>query len=164
MTRFNSIPPLQNHLESAFCYQPLSLLLQFWLLKPPDMAGYRNDSSQMKEVLQPDSDRPEHCHKEKEMHAREDDRTDSSGQASSPSTSSSSAPPSTKAASHRQTEADKTQCTQMKDSVSSCCLLVDLKRLPQCTNVLGPLKFGKAYTVLINVRACTFSLYCSSVE
>ncbi|XP_032367035.1 poly(ADP-ribose) glycohydrolase [Etheostoma spectabile] len=43
--------------------------------------------------------------------------------------------------------------TRRDDGASSCCLLEDLKRLPQCDKQLGPLKFSQSHTVLIDVAA-----------
>ncbi|XP_034752003.1 poly(ADP-ribose) glycohydrolase [Etheostoma cragini] len=43
--------------------------------------------------------------------------------------------------------------TRRDDGASSCCLLEDLKRLPQCDKKLGPLKFSRTHTVLVDVAA-----------
>ncbi|KAK1884617.1 Poly(ADP-ribose) glycohydrolase [Dissostichus eleginoides] len=38
-----------------------------------------------------------------------------------------------------------------EDGPSSCCLLKDMKRIPQCDNKLGRLDFSKTHTVLVDV-------------
>ncbi|KAL3041850.1 hypothetical protein OYC64_019932 [Pagothenia borchgrevinki] len=38
-----------------------------------------------------------------------------------------------------------------EDGPSSCCLLKDMKRIPQCDNKLGRLEFSKTHTVLVDV-------------
>lgn len=174
MNRFDPIPPVKYHLESAFCVShgvkmkahndtPL-LHCHVLSLKPPEMAEHRNNSSQMQELLQPDN-HSEECHKETHGHVREHYRKDGSSQATSASFSSStSAPSSTGPVSRRQTERDKPLLVEplREDGALSCCPLEDLKRLPLCTNKLGPLNFSRTHTVLVNVRVCPLQRLCSS--
>lgn len=124
------------------------------------MARHHSDSSQVKDLLQPDN-HSERCREEKHEHQGEHCRKDSSSQAASSSSSSSSVPSSTGAASRKQTERDRPFQTQREESTSPC-LLEDLRQLPRCSNKLGPLYFSRTHTVLIDVRVCPFRLLCSS--
>ncbi|XP_044030996.1 poly(ADP-ribose) glycohydrolase isoform X2 [Siniperca chuatsi] len=116
----------------------------------------RNDSSQMKDLIQFD-DHSENCHQEKHEHETEHNSKDSSSQAGCTSSSScSSGPSSAGAAGRTQAEWEEREEpveTQREDGTSSCCHLDDLKRLPQCQKKLGPLQFSSDHTILIDVVA-----------
>ncbi|KAM7368544.1 hypothetical protein PAMP_012878 [Pampus punctatissimus] len=117
------------------------------------MAGHhpqRNDSSQMKASLQ-QNDPCESCNKENKEH----NSKYSTSKASCPSSSSSSS--SCRLSGNgdvrgQHVEADELP-TQREAGPLSCCLLVDLKRLPQCHSELGQLTFSSTHTVLIDVAA-----------
>nr|XP_046231778.1 poly(ADP-ribose) glycohydrolase [Scatophagus argus] len=100
------------------------------------------DSSQMKQLLQPDDNTESSA---TETHERERDHDTRGGSSSSSSCAD--------AVSRGQTERDESPRTQRGDGTSSCCPLEDLKRLPECTNRLGPLTFSRTHTVLIDVDA-----------
>lgn len=118
------------------------------------MAGQHNDSSQMKAVLQPD----DHSQKENHGHEGERCRKDSVGQAAS-CTATTSAPVESQVVQSVSPGAESLRhpgmggqlWTQGEDKALSCCSLKDLRRLPQCTNKLGPLTPTRTHSILIDV-------------
>lgn len=130
------------------------------VLKPAAMAGqrdHRNDSSQMKELLQFDELPLQQREHEQECSSKESSSLAGCCSSSSYSTPSSScAPASSGAVGGRGAEEDEPPCPQRDDGASSSCLLDDLKRLPRCSNKLGHLNYSRMHTVLVNVRARPF--------
>ncbi|XP_068190654.1 poly(ADP-ribose) glycohydrolase isoform X2 [Antennarius striatus] len=103
-----------------------------------EMSDQRNNSSRMKDLLQPDFQSPT-CHQEKAK------------QAGCSFSTSTSAPPSVAVVSRAPAEREVSSWAQEGDG-ASCCLLDDLKRLPQCSKQLGPLNFSRTHTVLIDLH------------
>ncbi|KAF7658481.1 hypothetical protein LDENG_00011800 [Lucifuga dentata] len=102
-----------------------------------------NNSSQMKELLQPEN-HPDCCTKEKPKQKTERDDTN---EASFSSFSSSCGG----VKQGGEEKGDEQVQKQRTEAGSSCCLLEDLKRLPQCHGKLESLSFNRIHTVLINV-------------
>lgn len=118
------------------------------------MAGqrdHRNDSSQMKDLLQFDELPQQQREHERECSSKESSSLAGCCSSSSYSTPSSScAPASSGAVGGRGAEEDEPPCPQRDDGASSSCLLDDLKRLPRCSNKLGHLNYSRMHTVLVN--------------
>ncbi|XP_017287764.1 poly(ADP-ribose) glycohydrolase [Kryptolebias marmoratus] len=103
----------------------------------------RNDSSQMKDLLQFDD---QDDGNKNSSHEKQQGSNNSSTQASC---SSSAGPRS--AAGVCRTDDHEAASMQWTENASSCCQLDRLKRLPQCDTKLEPLTFSKSHTVLIDV-------------
>ncbi|XP_054468436.1 poly(ADP-ribose) glycohydrolase [Anoplopoma fimbria] len=111
------------------------------------MSGHdqRNDSSQMKDLLQPERE-----------HKESSDQTACCSTSTSTTTSPTSsytaaAPSSTADVSVRQVEVCEAARTQSDDVTSSSCPLDDLKYLRQCDNKLGRLNFSQTHAILVDV-------------
>ncbi|XP_041826578.1 poly(ADP-ribose) glycohydrolase [Melanotaenia boesemani] len=120
----------------------------------------RNDSSQMKSIIQQD-DQPVNQN-EKPKCGKEQSNKNSSGQADNAASPSSSAGPS----SQDESRSDDNQpvSSQREEATSSCCQLEDLRRLSQCETKLKPLSFSRSHTVLINVDAFNYGAELISQE
>ncbi|XP_005739157.1 poly(ADP-ribose) glycohydrolase [Pundamilia nyererei] len=100
-----------------------------------------NDSSQMKEALQHDTQ--QNPQKEKEKHEKEQHSNDSTNQ--------DSFLPSSSRICSAENVKDGQADGQQKERTSSCCQLKDMGRLQHGDMKLGPLRFDKRHTVLIDV-------------
>lgn len=108
-----------------------------------------NDSSQMKEALQHDTQ--QNPQKEKEKHEKEQHSNDSTNQDSF-------LPSSSRICSAENVKDGQAEC-QQKERTSSCCQLKDMRRLQHGDMKLGPLRFNKRHTVLIDVRPTHLVIY-----
>ncbi|XP_063336297.1 poly(ADP-ribose) glycohydrolase [Pelmatolapia mariae] len=104
-----------------------------------------NDSSQMKETLQHDTQ--QNPQKEKEKHEKEQHSNDSKNQDSFSSSSSGIC----SAENVKDGQAECPEFLQQMERTSSCCQLKDMKRLQHGDMKLGPLRFNRGHTVLIHV-------------
>lgn len=112
-----------------------------------------NDSSQMKEALQHDTQ--QNPQKEKEKHEKEQHSNDSTNQDSF-------LPSSSRICSAENVKDGQAECPeflQQKERTSSCCQLKDMRRLQHGDMKLGPLRFDKRHTVLIDVRPSYLFIY-----
>lgn len=158
-------------------------------LKALQMAGHRNDSRQMTELLQPDR-----VHQENASQGASSPAFNSASFYTSPSPSPSASSSSTSAAfcftsaasnppaspsyststssytastfsAHRGGRTSPVQpkrdgpLSNPREGCRASCPLENLKRLPQCSG-LEPLKCSATHTVLINVRAYAFQHPC----
>lgn len=127
------------------------VILMSWLSHPQMAKRHeqQNNSSQMKEILQPESDC---CAKANTKQEGERGAADDTNQAGSSSRSLGSSCDGAK----RSREENGNQ--HMDEAASSCCKLEDLKRLPKCQHKLGPLTFNNMHTVLVDVSFCPLFL------
>lgn len=112
-----------------------------------------HDSSQMKEALQYDTQ--QNPQKEKEKHEKEQHSNDSTNQDSF-------LPSSSRICSAENVKDGQAECPeflQQKEQTSSCCQLKDMRRLQHGDMKLGPLRFNKRHTVLIDVRPTHLVIY-----
>ncbi|XP_055369137.1 poly(ADP-ribose) glycohydrolase isoform X2 [Betta splendens] len=112
------------------------------------MASKSNDSSQVKACLCPDEE-PENVKPRNDGASRaevEPVKTEDSG--CGHSCSSTCGASCTAAVRRRRVEGRE----RPREEAGACCPLQDLKRLPQCRPPLGELRFGRAHTVLVDVR------------
>ncbi|XP_039904702.1 poly(ADP-ribose) glycohydrolase [Simochromis diagramma] len=111
-----------------------------------DMKSHKhNDSSQMKEALQHDTQ--QNPQKEKEKHEKEQHSKDFTNQDSFlPSSSGVFS-----AENVKDGQAECPEFLQQKEWTSPCCQLKDMKRLQHGDMKLGPLRFDTRHTVLIDV-------------
>lgn len=143
-------------------------------LKPPEMARrHHNDSSQMNACLHQDdrSDERDTGRDNKKLEGKHENekgndakpkndanhRSEGSSQASCSSTClvpCPAGPSGSAAARPPQSEGNDL----MRETTSSCCLLQDLKRLPECDIKLGDLQYSSTHTVLIDVSFSTLNL------
>lgn len=107
-------------------------------LKSPKMA--RNDSVQVGRLLQPD------FYNTEKPSGKYHQNWEADFSFSSPGSSDSDSPLKRGTYKPHQTEWDSCPDT------TSCCLLDDLKRIPQIKRILGPLEFSSSHAVLIDVR------------
>ncbi|KAM6975864.1 poly(ADP-ribose) glycohydrolase [Tautogolabrus adspersus] len=118
-----------------------------FLFSPPEM-DRRNNSDQMKAVLQPEEKKEEH---EQEREHKEDSSeasryvrsflpSDREGSCAAAETCSAA-------------EGGELMKSQKEDGSSSCCSLSDLKTLPKCQNKLGSLSFSGTHAVFVDVNS-----------
>ncbi|XP_061590006.1 poly(ADP-ribose) glycohydrolase isoform X2 [Cololabis saira] len=111
----------------------------------------RNDSSQMKALIQLDEGEINHNNKPKNENNKPKNEKQQSRSSSSDQACCSSSSVSEPTGNVRRADDGEPAKMQIEEDASSCCQLSDLKRLGDCGIKLGPLKFSQSHTILVDV-------------